>query len=126
MTVGLEQLDQPHLVLRHDVRDDADPVDLLARLRRAQRGEPGARDGPALDPEPARDRFGGRSRVARDQPDLEAGGLGGLKRWPRRHARWIDDPHQRQQREPVDERKQVVVALEVGAREVPPRGRQHP
>ena len=53
----LERLDEPHLVLGRDARDDADVLDLRVELRVAQRRELGARERACL-----RCRAGPRSR----------------------------------------------------------------
>ena len=114
----LEDVDQPHLVLGGDTRDDADLVDLRLRLLVAERGELRAGDRPPGDAELLGDGGGGDGVVAGDHAHLNASGvrLGdrglGLGAWR------IDDAHQREQRQIADEWQQVGVGIEAGGIEV--------
>ena len=121
-----QDVDEVDLVLGRDAGDDADAVDLADGLLVAHRAEVGAGHRPALDPELVGDRLGRDRMVAGDHPDLDAGRLGvgdgGLRGRPRR----IDDPDDREQRQPVDGGSRSAFGSKVRRVEVLLAGRHDP
>ena len=114
----LEDVDQPHLVLRRDTGDDADLVDLRLRLLVAQRAKLRAGDGASGDAQLFGDGGGGDGVVAGDHAHPDASGLRLGNRRLGLGTRRIDDADQREQRQVADEWQQVGVGIEAGGIEV--------
>ena len=114
------------LVLGRDAGEDADAVDLAHRLLVAQGAEVGAGHGAALDAQLAGDRLGGDGVVAGDHADLDAGRMGGRDGVLRGRPRRIDDAHDGEERQAVEQRQQVGVRVERGRVEVLLAGRHDP
>ena len=112
LPLRFSMLDEAHLVLRRDARDDADPVDLVLELVVAQRRELGARQSAPLDPELGGDRRGGRGVVAGDHAHADPRLLAAGDRVPRLLARRVDDPDEGEQRQPLHLVEQRAVRVE--------------
>ena len=106
-TSPLERVDEPHLVLGRDARDDADAVDRGQRLVVAHRGPLRAGDGASLDSELSGDRLGRDRVVAGDHAHSDPRGLRLGDRRLRLRTRRVDDADEREHRQAVDEREQV-------------------
>ena len=111
VALSLQQLDQPDLVLGRDPGDHADLGQLLEQLVVAHRGELGAGDRAALDPQLTGDRGRGGGVVAGDHPDPDAGVVALGDRRLRLRTRRVHDADHRQQREVGDQLDEVTVGL---------------
>ena len=90
----------------------------------AHGGELGAGDGAAGDAEVLRDRCGGDRVVAGDHAHLDPGGVRDRDRVLRRRPRRVDDAHERERRQPVQQREEVGVRVERRRVEVLPPCRE--
>ena len=108
----LERVDEQHLVLGGDAADDADRVDPLEALGLVERGELGAEDRLALDPELLGDRRAGDHVVAGDHPHADVRLLGVGHRLLGLGARRVDHPDEARDLEAVDVAEQVAVGVE--------------
>ena len=125
VALALQRVDEAHLVLGRDARDDPDAVDLLRELCVVQRRELCAGNRTSLDSEVVADRRGRRRVVAGDHADTDPGLLAAGDRVLRLLARRIHDPDQCKQRQALDLLEELRLRVERRHFDVARRDREY-